>query len=84
MSYYPDGMRMSDLPGFYDETRKVSFYCDGGDDNECLNEFVVEMDVDGQGGYDEEATCPECGRLVKAYIQTPRELDDEMRAYYAD
>lgn len=88
MSYYPDGMRLGDLPGFYDETRTITFNCgesnDSDADVECWNEWSEDVDVDARGGHDVEATCPECGRTASAYIQTQREWEDEMRAYYAD
>ena len=81
MSYYPDGMRLSQLPGFNTTTMKVEFACEAEDES-CGHLWSEYMDVDGSGGYCEEMACPECGVTVSAYIETPSEYRDRQNSYY--
>jgi hypothetical protein len=57
----PDGVTESMIPGYNDVEMDIEFDC------ECGNEWTEpDMMVDpSSGGHEVEATCPECGAVVK-------------------
>lgn len=55
-SYYPDGVRDRDFPGYYDQTQEVEMTCEG-----CGELWVEDYESDLDGEVESYEDCEKCG-----------------------